>query len=245
MPIALVLAALDVILIIHAAKTGRFSPWAYVIMFLPGIGAVAYLLVELLPEWLGGVQGQQTRRHLSRTFNPEQRYRALVDQLAVADTIANRAALAEECLAVGRFEEARYHFDAALAQPLGEDPAYFLGRARAEFGLGQMQQTLATLDDLKARWPDYRSADGHLLYARALEEGGRPEEALDEYEALAHYFPGAEARVRYGLLLDRLGRRAQAKAMFHDVVTQLKRAPKFARKTQAQWIAIAERELRS
>ena len=43
------------------------------------------------------------------------------------------------------------------------------------------------------------------LYARALEESGRTDEALYEYQAVANYYPGAEARVRYGLLLDKAG----------------------------------------
>jgi len=244
MPIALVLAALDVACIIHAAKTGRFTPWAYVVLFLPGIGAIAYILFEVVPEWFGSAEGRRARQRVSRTLNPEQRYRQLTDDLAISDTIANRAALAEECLALGRYDEAKRHFDVVLAQPLGEDPIYFLGRARAEFGLGQMPQVVATLDELRVRWPDYQSADGHLLYARALEEAGRNDEAIEEYAALIHYFPGAEARVRYGLLLDRVGRSVQAKMVFTDVVTQLRRAPKYARKMQAEWNAIAERELR-
>jgi hypothetical protein len=244
MPIALVLAALDVACIIHAAKTGRFSPWAYVILFLPGIGALAYILFEVLPEWFGSAEGQRTRKRVSRKLDPEQDYRRLSDELAITDTIANREMLAEECMELGKFDEARLHFDAILGKPLGNDPMYYLGRARAEFGLGEMAQTVATLDELRAHFPDYQSADAHLLYARALEGAGRTDEALEDYAALIQYFPGAEARVRYGQLLDRVGRRAEAKSIFTDVIVQLRRAPKYAQKTQAAWMAIAEKELR-
>jgi hypothetical protein len=87
---------------------------------------------------------------------------------------------------------------------------------------------------LRARWPDYQSADGHLLYARALEASGRTEQAMSEYQAIANYYPGAEARVRYGLLLDKAGGNAEAKTVFGEVVTQAKRAPKYARRAQAE-----------
>ena len=63
---------------------------------------------------------------------------------------------------------------------------------------------------LQKRWPDFQSADGHLLYARALTEGGRIDEALEEYHALVAYAPSAEARVRYGMLLRMVGRTAEA-----------------------------------
>jgi hypothetical protein len=212
---------------------------------IPGFGALAYVLVELMPEWFGSVQGQQARKRLGKTFNPEKRYRELADQMEIADTIANRAALAEECIALEKFAEAKTHYEIILGRPLGDEPAYAHGKARAEFGLGSPQEAVATLDRLRERWPDYQSADGHLLYARALEAGGRVQEALSEYQALSEYFPGAEARVRHGLLLGRLGRDVEARAIFVDVLARLKRAPKYVRKVQAEWIAAAERELRA
>ncbi len=244
MPLALILGVLDVILVVHAAKTGRFSPWAYVILLIPVFGALAYVAVELVPDWFGSVQGQKARKRFVSTLDPERRYRALADELAITDTIANREALAAECLALGKFEEAKHHFDEIVARPLGEEPVYFLGRARAEFGLGRPADAIATLDDLRRRWPDYQSADGHLLYARSLEEAGRAEEALAEFQALADYFPGAEARVRYGMLLGRLGREAEAKRVLTDVVTHMRRAPKYVRRVQAEWIGLAEKALR-
>jgi hypothetical protein len=244
MPIAAFLFALDVVLIIHAARTGRFWPWAYVILLLPGIGSFAYFLFEILPEWMGSVQGQKARRTVVKTLNPEKRYRDLTDQLALTDTIANRAALAEECLSLGKFEEAATHYDAVLARPLGDDPIYSVGKARALFGLQRPDDVVATLDDLRQRCPNYQSADAHLLYARALQDSGRSQEALEEYDALSQYYPGAEARVRYGLLLSILGHRAEARSVFTDVLKHAKRAPKYVRKAQAEWIAIAQRELR-
>lgn len=244
MPIAAFLFALDVVLIIHAARTGRFWPWAYVILLLPGIGSFAYFLFELVPEWMGSVQGQKARRTVVKTLNPEKRYRELTDQLALTDTIANRAALAEECLLLGKFEEAAAHYEAVLARPLGDDPVYAVGKARALFGLQRPDDVVVTLEDLRRRWPNYQSADAHLLYARALEDSGRSSEALEEYEALSQYYPGAEARVRYGLLLAVLGHRGEARSVFAEVLKQAKRAPKYVRKAQAEWIAIAERELR-
>lgn len=244
MPLALVLVVIDAVLIIHAAKTGRFWPWAYVILFLTGFGALGYILVELLPEWLGSPKAQNARRQVVQSLDPERRYRKLADELEGLDTIANRAALAQECLALGKFEEAKLHYDHILSLPLGDDPIYALGKARAEFGLGNPQATVIILDELRARWPDYQSAEGHLLYARALEASGRSQQALSEYEAVSHYYPGAEARVRYGSLLDQVGRHAEAKVIFADVLKLTKRAPKHVRKAQAEWINIAETALR-
>lgn len=243
MPLALVLVAIDTIFIVHAARTGRLCPWAYIILAIPVAGALAYVLVELVPALLNGLEGQEARRRIRRALDPERRYRALADQLAVADTIANRATLAQECRQLGLFDEARGHYDDILARPHGAEPIFMLGRAQAEFGLGRFDDAVATLDELKARWPAYESGEGHLLYACALEESGRAEAALAEYDALARYCTGAEPRVRRGLLLRKLGRDNDADASLARVLIEFGRAPKFVRKAQAEWIAVAERAL--
>jgi hypothetical protein len=244
MPLLVLGGILDLVLIVHAAKTGRFSPWAYIILMIPLFGALAYVAVELVPEWLGSYEGQKARRRFVSTVNPQRRYRVLADELAIADTIANREALALECLELGKFDEAKHHYDEIISRPMGEEPVFFLGRARAEFGAGRPADTVATLDELRDRWPGYQSAEGHLLYARALEEIGRTDEAIEEYKALAGYYPGAEARVRYGVLLDRLDRKAEAQVVLTDLLTYMRRAPRHVRKVQAEWIGMAERALR-
>jgi hypothetical protein len=51
--------------------------------------------------------------------------------------------------------------------------------------------------------------------------------------------------VRYGLLLDKTGRQAEAKDVLADVLARLKRAPNYVRRAQAEWISLAEKALRS
>jgi hypothetical protein len=244
-PLALALLAIDVMFVVHAAKTGRLCPWAYIILAVPILGAVAYVIFELAPQWQSSTKGPQARAHLAHQLDPQRRYVKLSAQLATSDTIANHVALAQECLSLGKFDEAKHHYDRVLAQPLGDEPSYMVGRARAEFGMGRALKAVATLDKLKEFWPDYQSAEAHLLYARALDDAGRNDEALAEYQALASYYAGAEARARWALLLGRLGRAGEAKVLFADIVASMHRAPKHVRKVQAEWIATAEAELRA
>jgi len=63
-----------------------------------------------------------------------------------------------------------------------------LGLAEAQFTDNRFGESRQTLDDLRFHNPDFKSADGHLLYARALEGEGNIEKALSEYRALAEYY---------------------------------------------------------
>src|SRR5260370_38358651 len=88
MQFGLIILLIQVVLIVHAAKTGRFWPWGYVILFLPGFGALAYVLVELLPAWFGSGQGQHAGKRVVSTPDPGKRYRLPTDQLDSTNTIA-------------------------------------------------------------------------------------------------------------------------------------------------------------
>ena len=243
MPVALIVLLLEISLIYHAARTGRLRPWAFIILLAPLIGSLAYIVVELVPEWLGSHDVQQARKRVANKLDPEKRYRELSDRLVVTDTIANRAALAAECVEIGRFDEAEHHYDHILSLPMGHDAIYALGKAKAQFARKRPAEALATLDQLQLTWPDYNSAEAHLLYARALAEAGRTDEALEEFHALLDYAPGAEARVRYGMLLKLAGRLADARHVFTEFLIQMRRQPKHVRKAQAEWIAIAEKQI--
>ncbi|MGD0565549.1 MAG: hypothetical protein ABSA66_20990 [Roseiarcus sp.] len=239
--VGILITLIDVALIVHAAKTGRFSPWGFIILFLPGIGALAYVVVELIPEWFGSHKVRRARQQFAGAINPGGRYRQLHDELEVVDTIANRSALAQECLTLGKYDEALGLYDAILAKPLGEEPSFMLGKARAEYGIGNAGAAIATLEELKRRWSDFKSADGHLLYAMALEMAGRNDEALANYAAVSQYFPGPEPRVRQAQLLQRLGRGDDARALAEDVVRTLGRAPAHVRQNQRQWLESAQK----
>jgi hypothetical protein len=244
MPIILLLTLINIVLVVHAARSGRFSPWGYIILMMPGIGAIAYVAVELIPAWFGTRQGQQARKSVSLALDPDKHYRALQDEIERADTIVNRDALAEECFARGRYREAEEHYDVILARPMGDEPRYVLGKARAAFGDGRAAEAVGLLDQLRVRWPDFESADGHLLYARALEESGRVAEAADEYEDVSTYYTGAEPRVRLGLALRKLGREVDAREILADVVKRIELAPPYVRKTQGEWLAMARQALK-
>ena len=113
--------------------------------------------------------------------------------------------------------------------------------ARAQFAKGDASAARATLDDLIRLNPDFRSPDGHLLYARALESEGNVAKALEEYKVLATSYPGAEAAVRYAQLLQSQGRQPEAQKVARDLLEQARIAPAHYRKAQRSWLDIAQR----
>ncbi|HRJ53433.1 MAG TPA: tetratricopeptide repeat protein [Candidatus Thiothrix moscowensis] len=229
---------------IHVVRTGRETFWIYIIAFLPGIGCAVYFFTQVLPEMRHSRTVRSASNRLLKAIDPERELRRRKDELEIADTVANRVKLAAECI------EAGFHDDAiALLQRCQQnghdDPDILLKLAQAQFGAGQFQSSVATLDTLIQANPNFRSHDGHLLYARSLEALGKIPQALEEFQALAATYPGEEARWHYAQLLQQSGQTGRARQVLEDIQLRARRAPKYYRRKEQEWIKQAEQMLKT
>ncbi|MEX2201565.1 MAG: tetratricopeptide repeat protein [Dongiaceae bacterium] len=244
MPIVLVsVVLLQIACAVHAVRSGRPHYWIFIIIVAPMLGCIVYFIVAILPDMAQSRTARHAQASLVKAVDPDRDLRILTDRFETADTIDNRRALAEEYLSRGEHGQAIMLYEGALIGPHRDDPILLQGLAAARFEGRQYSKALATLDRLRAANPDYRSANAHLLYARSLEGAGRDREALDEYLALTSYFPGAEAKCRMAMLLDRLGRAADARPVYQDIVRSLDRAGRPYRDGQREWYELARRHL--
>ncbi len=244
MPILILTYLIQLGLIVHVLKTGRNTIWVFILLFAPMIGGLAYFIVELLPGLQNSRAAHNLRRRVADTVNPHRQQQAAAQNLAAADTVRNAMILADQCLAKGHFGEAKELYERSLKGIHADDPVLLLGLARACFGLGEMQQTLDALARLKEKNPSHRSAEGHLLYARALEQLQRGDEAIHEYEALSAYYPGPEPVCRLGLMLKARGERERAAALFRRVVDESRIAGRHYNNINKEWVQLAQRESR-
>ncbi|HEX3500410.1 MAG TPA: tetratricopeptide repeat protein [Stellaceae bacterium] len=243
MPIAGLLLVAQLICAVHAGRTGRPYYWIMLILFLPMAGMIAYVLIEILPDLTRSRTAQSAAAGVVKIFDPERDYREALRQVQIAGTTGNRALLAAQCLRSGRAEEAAALYRELLTGLHATDPDLMLGLARASFDQQDFAAAQATLERLRAGNPDYRSAEGHLLYARCLEMRGNRDDALYEYEALAAYYPGQEAKSRYALLLKETGRAEEAMRLFAEICQAVELMPKHARRVQKEWYDFARRHL--
>ena len=230
-------------LILHVVRSGRSYYWIYILLLAPGLGGLAYFIAEILPEMLGTRGARHALVGAKRTFDPEGEYRALAEELDTADTVENRRRLAEECLRLGKVEQAVSLYKTALTGIHKDDANLMHGLARSYFAAGDFANCAQMLEALKVANPRFESADAHLLYARALEGQGRRDEALREYDAVSRYFAGAEARCRYALLLRQAGHGQQATQLFQEVVRAVDKAGAPFKRSQREWYDIAKRNL--
>jgi len=237
--------AIQALLIIHCIKTGRNQLWIWVIALLSYAGIVAYVAVELIPDLFRSRTAQRTARGFKKALDPHADLRRYESEARVTGNVASRQRYADELARQGRFGEAVATYRQTLTGLYEHDPNLMLGLARAQFGQGNAAAARATLDDLIRLNSDFKSPEGHLLYARALEAEGNFAKALEEYAVLAPYYRGAEATVRYAQLLSTQGRGAEARKVAQDLLEEARIAPAHYRKAQKSWLEAAERLQRS
>ena len=231
--------------IIHVIKTGRNQLWIWVLI-IPGLalaGILAYVVVEILPELLQSRAARRTARGIRKAMDPGADLRRYESEVRVGSNVASRQRYAEELVRHERYPEAITQYREALTGLYEHDPNLMLGLAQAQFGSGNAGAARATLDDLIRLNPDFRSPQGHLLYARALAAEGNVQKALEEYKVLAPSYPGAEAAVRYAQLLEAQGERAEAQRVARELLEQARIAPGHYRRAQRPWLEAAQRLL--
>ncbi|MFL6586761.1 MAG: tetratricopeptide repeat protein [Luteimonas sp.] len=243
-PILLLSILLQIGCGVHVVRTGRPLYWIFILLIGSYIGVLVYLLAEVLPELRSNRGANRALGRVRDRIDPTRHTRAASRDLEIADTLDNRRRLAERKLDDGDYAGAETLYREALRGLYATDPTLMLGLAQAQFHRGEPSAARETLDALIAANPDFRSHDGHLLYARAVEAGDDFTAAVEEYEALVQDYPGEEARVRYAGLLQRNGQADKARALYADTLRRVDLAPAYYRREQREWVEIAKREAR-
>jgi hypothetical protein len=233
----------QLVLIVHVIKTGRSVIWVFVLLFFPVIGGFAYLIVELLPEFTNSPSARSMRRGLARTLNPNRGLQDASRNLTIAHTAQYAIELGNELLERSQYADAKAVFEGGLQGIHAHDPELLLGLANAHYGLGAYPEALEALDTLKEHNPESTSAEGHLLYAKALEGVDRTDAAIEEYEALMRYYSGPEPLCRLAKILKARGDTGQANELFQKVVRTSETAGKHYNRMYREWVRMAKDEV--
>jgi len=236
---------LQLALIIHVLKTDRSRYWILILFFMPLIGGLAYFVIELLPQFSGSISGQRAVRTVKQTLNPGADLRQHEAAWNQSPNVDNSRRYAEALMDSGKAAEAEDVINQALKGLFATEPTLLLLRARIEFEDDRTKEAVKTLQALQENNPDFRSAEGHLLYARALEAEDRIDKAIKEYSAVSGYYPGVEARYRLALCLEVAGNKTAARTELESIQNDAKLAPPHFRKSQKTWLYAVNSEMAS
>src|SRR5690606_14273265 len=139
------------------------------LFFVPAIGGIAYLLVELVPDW---------NANRGRVWTPRAlRIRRLRAALEESDIVETRLALASELLASGETEEALHTANGALTGIFKDDPHTLAWVARIRIEAGRPREALEALSRIDTKNDRMLELEVTVMRGRALCATGEHQEA--------------------------------------------------------------------
>ena len=231
-------------LAVHAYRTGR-ERWIYLIILVPVVGSLIYVLVEVLPELRYSSTGRKAESRIVGMIAPSDNMAKLRERLALLDSVENRQLLARECVKAGEYGEAIELYTSCLKGIYKNDLQLMLELANANYLSERYSDARDIFVRLREAHPDFRHAEGHLLFARTLENLGEDSDALREYGEVAKYYPGEEANCRHALLLKKVGRRQESNEVFNKILIRSRIRGRKTTREERHWIRTAQENLES
>ena len=223
----------QIIAIVHWARRGRDRIWIWIIIFGGVIGALAYFLVEGLPDW----------DDMKRSFRgPARRKRIAALRAMVRDnpSAGNYEELGELFVEQKNWSEARAAFDRAIASR-SDLLDTFYWRGVAAFEMGDYAAAIPDLQHVVSKEPKYDYSRAQSLLARALARSGRTAEAMAAFDRLVASSTSAESLVTAAEFYAANGRASEARELTDSILSRKATMPAYQRRRDRKWLWMARR----
>jgi len=218
---------LQVLAIIHFFRRRPDGYWLWIILVGGGLGAAAYILIEVIPD-------ATLLRGAFQVFPRRKRIKEL--QMAIIDnpSVGNYEELGDLYLDDRQYTQARECLDRVIAKsPSSPDPFY--RRALAEIAMNDYQTAVTDLQEVYRRDPkyDYQRAAG--LLAHTMGKIGQRDEAAALFEDVLQTSTLSEIQYNYACVLADLGRTAEAREWAQRILSKKPTMPAYVRRRERPW----------
>jgi hypothetical protein len=234
-----IIVVIQILCVLHVIQYRKERWWIWLIVFIPVVGSIVYLFMEVLNRR----DMNQLQSSLTQSLNPSSKIIKLEKQLAFADSHQNRIALADAYLEFGDMQKAIVLYEESLQGLYADDPyvnmqlvmAYFLTEAYPK----AIEKAQTVLKD-----KDFQKSTARLYYALSLEKSHQKELAENELEALNVSYSNYEQRLAYGQFLIRNQQSQKAGEVFEEIIAEYNHLSPIERKKVKKWVNQAQDELK-
>jgi hypothetical protein len=208
--------------IVHWARRGRDRFWIWIIIFGGVVGALAYFVVEGLPDW----------DELKRSFTgPARRRRIAMLRAMILDnpSAGNYEQLGELLVQQKKWAEARDAYDKAIAAR-SDSLDSFYWRGVSAFESGDDEAALRDLQFVIKTQPKYDYCRAQTVLARALARSGRTAEAMSAFERLTEITTSAESLVSAAEFFAANGREGEARELVEAILARRATMPAYQKR---------------
>lgn len=220
------------IAIVHFIRRRPDTYWLWIIIFGGWIGALVYVVAEVLPD--AGLL-----RTSFKTFPRRRRIHELENIVLDNPSAGNYEELADLYLDEKKYSRARECYDKAISSRT-DSPDPFYRRGVAEIELGDFAAALPDLERAVAKDPKYDFYRGSGLLAHAYAKTGQPEKADVLFRKTVEISTLSETYLNYASFLSSQGRNAEARAWAQRVLAKKPTLPGYLKRRERPWFRKAK-----
>jgi len=217
----------QIIALVHFVRRRPDNYWLWIILMGGGVGALAYIVVEMLPD-MGML------RQSYKIFSHRKRIQQL--EMIVLDnpSAGNYEELADLYFEKKKYDRARSCYDKAISSRT-DSPDPFYRRALCEIELNDFAAALLDLERVikTDRNYDYQRAAGLLAYVYT--RTGNKEKAAALFEQVTVTSTLSETQFNYASLLAELGRTAEAQKWAQKILAKKMTMPRYLKRRERPW----------
>jgi hypothetical protein len=223
---------LQALAIAHFARRRPDTYWLWIIIIGGGLGALVYILVEVIPDaglLRTSFQVFPRRRHI------KQLQAAIIDN----PSIGNYEELGDLLLEDKKYAQARECYDKVITSRTDSPDPYYR-RALASLEMNDFTAAAADLEVVVTRDPkyDYQRAAG--LLAHTLGKIGQPERGLALFADVTELSTLTETQYNYASLLAEQGKHAEARTLAEGILRKKLTMPSYLRRRERPWFRRAK-----
>jgi hypothetical protein len=231
---------LQIALIIHVVRTGRPFYWIWILLFFPGIGGIAYLVLEFMPDYRRG-GGSFWTRFQTRGM----RIKKLRERLEETDSVRNRIALAEELRLDGQLDQAAEIMRECIRGVFKDDAYVLCEMARIDVEQRKWPEALNLITAASKEGDRILRMQLELLKARSLAGSNLTAEAEAILRTISQTYLGDEARFRLAELLESSNRKKEAAQLYEEIIKKFRKSNASWRRTEREWFKSSKNRLKS
>lgn len=223
---------LQVVAVIHFIRRRPDTYWLFIIIFLGWLGALVYIVVEVIPD--AGL--------LSTSFQAFPRRRRIRElERAILDnpSAGNYEELGLLYLDDHDFARARACYDKAISART-DSPDAFYRRGVAESALGDFAAAVPDLEHAVSADPDYDFHRAKGLLAHAYAETGQTEKASAMFQQAVKISTMSETYYNYAQFLQSQGRNDEARQWAQKILEKRPTMPAYQRRRERPWFRKAQ-----
>jgi hypothetical protein len=223
---------LQALAIVHFVRRRPDGYWLWVILFLGGLGALIYIVVEVVPD-------APLLRNSLRGVPRRRRMRQLEAIILENPAVGNLEELADLYLEDRKYARARELYDRVIT-PRTDSPDPYYRRGIAAIELKDYAAAATDLERVVAINPKYDFHRAIALLAHACAQLGQAEKADALFQQATSLSTASETYHNYATFLLAQGRKAEAHEWANRILAKKPTMPSYLRRRERPWFRAAK-----